>query len=154
MWYNGTYACGHAGRVNIVGKSEDRQKKADKHFSSFCPECRQVERNEANREAAEVSEQMGLPMLSGSEKQVDWATTIRLEWIEQIEKEIEVAREMLSKPEAPKPAITPDEMEEILQSGIERHTEAGFWIDNKESVGLLLRRLISEYKESKTKAAS
>ncbi len=31
-WFYGTYACGHNGRVNIVGKMSERQKKSGSLF--------------------------------------------------------------------------------------------------------------------------
>jgi len=38
-WYYGTYSCGHEGRTNVTGPIEDRQEKADWHFSGLCLEC-------------------------------------------------------------------------------------------------------------------
>ena len=28
-WYNGTFSCGHEGKVNIIGKAKDREWKMD-----------------------------------------------------------------------------------------------------------------------------
>ena len=39
-WYNGTFSCGHEGRVNIIGKMSERQWKIDKYFSGVCEECK------------------------------------------------------------------------------------------------------------------
>ena len=46
-WYNGTFSCGHEGRVNIIGKMSERQWKIDKYFSGVCEECKKKEREEA-----------------------------------------------------------------------------------------------------------
>ena len=47
-----------------------------------CDECkekaRQAEREEANKKAAESAKEFELPELTGSEKQVAWANTIRV----------------------------------------------------------------------------
>ena len=45
-WYNGTFSCGHEGRVNIIGKMSERQWKIDKYFSGVCEECKKKEREE------------------------------------------------------------------------------------------------------------
>ena len=42
-WYNGTFSCGHEGRVNIIGKMSERQWKIDKYFSGVCEECKKKE---------------------------------------------------------------------------------------------------------------
>ncbi|MEG6613779.1 hypothetical protein V6C42_13065 [Pseudoclostridium thermosuccinogenes] len=49
-WYYGTYACGHEGRVNIIGPHSSRQWIADRKFEGLCPECYQKEL-EIEREA-------------------------------------------------------------------------------------------------------
>lgn len=42
--YEGTYACGHDGVVNVIGKMRDRQRKIDYAFSHLCPQCAKKER--------------------------------------------------------------------------------------------------------------
>ena len=42
--YEGTYACGHDGVVNVIGKMRDRQRKIDYAFSHLCPQCEKKER--------------------------------------------------------------------------------------------------------------
>jgi hypothetical protein len=88
-WYYGTYSCGHEGRVNIVGPTKDRQWKADRHFEGLCPECweakKKADREAANVEAAAKAKEMELPELEGSEKQIAWANTIRVQIIDAIE---------------------------------------------------------------------
>lgn len=39
-WYYRTYACGHEGRENVTGKTEERMYRVEKLFSGLCPECR------------------------------------------------------------------------------------------------------------------
>ena len=88
MKYYGTYACGHEGVVEIYGPSKDREWKKENEFSRPCPECRerarQQERDIANKKAAEAATEMGLPKLTGTEKQVAWATTIRNDLINSV----------------------------------------------------------------------
>lgn len=45
--YEGTYACGHDGVVNVIGKMSERQRKVDYAFSHLCPQCEK--KKEKNR---------------------------------------------------------------------------------------------------------
>lgn len=87
-WYYGTFSCGHEGRVNIIGKSKDRQWKADRKFSGLCEDCfkeqLEKEKQEANKEALKAAKEMNLIELVGTEKQVAWANTLRNKRIEEI----------------------------------------------------------------------
>lgn len=85
-WYYGTYSCGHEGRVNIIGPVKDRQWKADRHFSGLCPECYKIhveaEKKKATEEAAKKANEMELPELQGTTKQVEWAQVLRQKLID------------------------------------------------------------------------
>jgi hypothetical protein len=91
-WYYGEFRCGHEGRVNIIGPVKNRQYIADGKFDNLCEECakeaflRKVEKE--NAAAVEKSKEMELPALSGSEKQVIWANTLRQKWIDYIDNKI------------------------------------------------------------------
>lgn len=80
-WYYGVFSCGHEGRVNIIGPGKDRQRKADYQFSGLCEDCYKEylkeKREKDNAEAAQIAIEMELPELTGSEKQVAWANTLR-----------------------------------------------------------------------------
>ena len=88
-WYEGTYSCGHEGRVNIIGPHKDREWKKEREFSKMCPDCwekhLEEERKKKNEEAAKKAKEMDLPELEGSEKQVAWANTLRQKVIDKIE---------------------------------------------------------------------
>ena len=96
-WYNGTFSCGHEGRVNVIGKIKDRQWKIDRAFNNMCPECYQKwlqeEHERKNKEALEEAKEMDLPELTGTEKQVAWANTLRKNFIDTVEKRIENLKE-------------------------------------------------------------
>ena len=104
-WYNGTFSCGHEGRVNVIGKIKDRQWKIDRAFNNMCPECYQKwlqeEHERKNKEALEEAKEMDLPELTGTEKQVAWANTLRKNFIDTVEKRIENLKEK-SKPKKAK----------------------------------------------------
>lgn len=93
--YHGTHACGHEGVTNIVGPTKNRQWIADRHFEKLCPECWEKklieDRERANAEAAAKAVEMELPELTGTEKQVAWANTLRQQLIEKCEEKFEQA---------------------------------------------------------------
>lgn len=70
--YTITYKCGHTAEVQLYGKYEDREKKVAYYTTIDCPECRA-------REAAAKAKDDGLAELTGSPKQVSWASDIRAE---------------------------------------------------------------------------
>ena len=81
-WYYGIYSCGHEGRVNIIGKHSERQWKVDRHFEEICEECKAKNREEANRQATKKASEYEFPDLKGTEKQIAWANTIRIDFYE------------------------------------------------------------------------
>lgn len=98
-WYYGTFLCGCEGRVNIIGPTKDREWKREKAFNRMCYECYEKALKEkikiANEKAKEISKEWELPALEGSEKQRDWANTLRIELSEKtkdiFEKELEMS---------------------------------------------------------------
>ena len=86
--YIGVYSCGHEGVVNIIGPHKDREWKRERIFSNMCPECYkeyiQKQREEVNKKASEQSEEMELSKLEGTEKQIAWANTLRLDFINKV----------------------------------------------------------------------
>ena len=88
-WYYGTFSCGHEGRVNITGPTKNRQWIADRKFEELCKECYEkkleADRQKANEEAEEKAKEMELVGLTGTEKQVAWANTLRQKLIDKVE---------------------------------------------------------------------
>lgn len=135
--YHGTYSCGHVGVINIFGPGKEREWKIERAFSGLCPECYQKyleeQRKEENTRAMEESSEMGLPELLGTEKQIAWANTIRMKFINGLAQ------------------ITKgDEAENLIK--IEEfcymeHTEAKFWIENRtESVKGFWKKVYKEWR--------
>lgn len=110
-WYYGTYSCGHEGRVNVIGKVSERQRKVDMHFSSLCKECQAKRWEEESKKAIEQSKEYEFPELSGTEKQIAWANTIRMEFYNYYDKY----------------KIDVDDI-------IENETQSKFWIDNRNAL--------------------
>lgn len=132
MKYEGIYACGHEGVVNIFGPTKDRQWKKEREFSKICPECykkaRQEELDEENRKAMEAAAEMELPVLIGSEKQVAWATTIRGGFIDKVSS---MASFTDKKVQLGNAVIPVQEWAEVFDSLILKQTSAKFWIENR-----------------------
>lgn len=156
-WYYGTYSCGHEGRVNIIGPTKDRQRKSDWHFSGLCPECYkkqlEEERAAANKEAAEKSAEMELPTLTGTEKQIAWANTLRIRFVEEFNETFfgRKRNKVTLWDEGGNPVM--EEVSTIYASfdwGIKSKVEARFWIDQRaNSVTRTVFNLVEEFKRLK-----
>lgn len=89
--YTVKFACGHTAEIQLFGKESERQRKI-KYLeeSGMCPSCYKKQQEEAKKaaeaQAAAEASEMGLPELTGSEKQVVWATKIRNGLMESISK--------------------------------------------------------------------
>lgn len=156
-WYYGTYSCGHDGRVNIVGRVKDREWKKEYEFQKLCPECyrkhKEDEKKRKIKEAQEKSKEMELPELLGTEKQVAWATTLRVEMIERIAEAIKSFPkkdlEKFSLYDENKMIISTNkkELSEALDFGCLKHSESEFWIDNRHSNHKAMVLLLKEYQK-------
>ena len=127
-----THTCGHEAK-HVLTVAEEKRNKVEWLESVICPACyekqRQAERAaEAERAKAATSH---LPELTGSEKQVAWATTIRAKVL----KVLPAATEKVAKPE---------ELKQWIMELVQKETQAKFWINNFRSVqsgGKLISRL-------------
>lgn len=165
-WYYGTYSCGHDGRVNIIGPGKDREWKKEREFSGLCPECcrKKIEEERAakskeiaakNEETKKEAEEMELPELSGSPKQVAWANTIRVEFIkkfsEKITQTISKGKKFVRIVESGEYVTFKlsdlQEIEKILMS----KAEARFWIDHRNYTLLMyVKEAYNELQEIKS----
>lgn len=115
MKYNGTYSCGHDGVCDVIGPGKDREWKINRHFSRPCPECAdRIARERAEKAAKDAAEQ-GIPALTGSDKQIAWATEIRASFL----REVEAENMRADGPDA----------DAILTHLITHCTRASYWID-------------------------
>lgn len=70
-WQNPKHVCGHSGeRYQAYGHHSGRERQLAAIEARPCPECHQT----AAEQAAQAA---GLPVLSGSPKQISWASDIR-----------------------------------------------------------------------------
>jgi len=133
-WHDGEYACGHKGRVQIYGPSKDREWKQRYEFAKKCPDCREKDFAEKikkdNQKAKEFSEKRGLPSLTGSDKQIDWATTLRHNFILAIEEEFEKVENNISSINESELKIF-NHMKVAFENMIKAKTDSKFWIDSR-----------------------
>lgn len=89
--YNVDHSCGHSHTHNLVGKHKQREWRLERLAHESCPACQEIERQaeheRQNRVAAAASAALELPPLTGSEKQVAWATTIRVQFLDKLREE-------------------------------------------------------------------
>lgn len=76
-------SCNETYDVKLYGRQSDRQWRLDT-WDWTCDQCRQRQREETNQAAAAANQADGLPPLTGSEKQISWAESIRKEIIEKV----------------------------------------------------------------------
>ena len=115
--YTVNHICGHTVEVQLFGKMEDRYRRIEWLETQECEECR---RAKANAAAAAAKDARGLADLTGSEKQISWANTIR-----------EGAYKAL---DCLAPFTTNDKVKAIVadwKSKMDAQTEAKWWIDNR-----------------------
>jgi hypothetical protein len=136
-------SCGHTETHNIVGPMKSRDWKRQRIAERMCKECYRaaVERENAreNAAAAEWAEENELPQLRGSEKQVDWAESIRREML----KELAEVKDQFEKLVTQDPGTEPELVDRarIGFEKIENETSAAWWIEHRNDV---VRHLVLE----------
>jgi hypothetical protein len=141
-----TYPCPKCGTtITIGGKSYNRQR-ADRYAAylqergDICDQCQRDEWQRENEKAVASSTAAGLPTLSGSEKQIAWASKIRLQMLPEIEKAV-------AKIDAIRPyedPLTDAAYAEIadaialIASEMRSETDARWWIDNRNAAARYL----------------
>lgn len=141
--YDITFSCGHTENRDLIGKVKDRERKIE-YFENhgLCTECWEAEKKrqfeEQNQKATEEAREYGLPDLTGSEKQVPWATTLRQKFIADTEKYIGTREEKLAGGLFTADPTGQAQLETILRgmrAAVEEklltETSARYWIDSR-----------------------
>lgn len=93
------YQCAECGEdVAVIGcnrKEADRKAAWCTEQEHICSDCQSKQWEADNKKAVEDSKHLGLPELTGSEKQIAWASKIRLDKLKQLE---EGLTKLLSNP--------------------------------------------------------
>ena len=137
-----THTCGHTETVQLYGTSRERDNKAAWLSGKLCQEC---QRKAQQAQAAESAQAQGLPTLTGSDKQVAWATTIRAEQLAGVAK-------MRQEFEATgrKQNVTEDVMAaqmgqfDALVAKLIAQTAAAWWIDRRSTSAQALLKEVSK----------
>lgn len=106
MKYTINYTCGHHGEVELFGANKERERKIAWHEGNVCPDC-----YKAQMEKAADKANNGLAALTGSEKQIKWATDIRA-------------------------AYASNENYSVIAN----ETNASWWINNRMDINAILRK--------------
>ena len=141
--YDVTYSCGHSETVQLYGPTRDRQRKIEwMERDGLCPECFKAhkEAKQAEKEAKAV-EGLELVALTGSEKQIKWADSLRAQTLADVRRRVENVR-------ASKGDTVADNVLAASTSAMNRYPDAKFWIDNRDN---LLTALGAAYREEAIK---
>lgn len=135
--YTITYSCGHSADKVLYGPEAQRQNYiAYAAKSCLCPACDKAE-DQAVCEAVEA--EMGLPVLSGSEKQVAWARDIRAEKVKAAAELIEKSRPAA---EAQGKVEQYEQRAAAVMQALCEIAQAKWWIEQRrDNVELTLRNI-------------
>ena len=150
--YDITHTCGHDERIELFGKTSERERRIEWLQERPCTECWKKEREaeaeaRKNKEAAMIVERLGNDAaeavnalfnasctLEGSAKQVAWAEDIRAESIAHA---LDLLRDLVSR--LPGEATAQQSAAiaarcNALVSVIANKTAAAWWIDNRDDI--------------------
>lgn len=128
--YMVTHRCGHEVSHNLFGPGKERKSKLMWLAAQECRECYMKKQAE---EAMKKSEEMGLPELVGSEKQIAWAVQIRVQKLQ----ELDSIKSRI--PSGSEGEVRFKETIEILLGNV----DSRFWIENRDLSGIEIIRPIA-----------
>lgn len=164
--YTVTRSCGHEEVVSLFGKERDRQWRIENvEEQRLCYDCYMAEKAAKNAAAAEEAQEQGFPELTGTEKQVPWAESIRLEMRERFDGLVtKIGAEIENAGKPGTRSYSESELEEAMNDLAQAHevmdhilttrTRASWWIDHRSAStsDLYLKSLLTENINSAKKA--
>ena len=167
--YDITYTCGHSGVEQLYGPGTERRKHIEwAEKNKACPDCYQAAQEKARAETAARASQANadMPTLTGTDKQIPWAETIRAkarDLLQQVVGEYEslyrTAIDAAKFTKTSEPVPTPEEVASFA-ARILRQSSAKYWIDHRSDLNSLWqvrnylnKRLREEYAKAKGDAA-
>ena len=141
--YTVNHTCGHQQTHQLYGPNKDRQRKIEWLQTTVCTDCYRAQQDQQRQaqstQAAETAVAQGWPTLTGTEKQVAWAQTIRAEVLSHLPA---LRQRLEAFTEAQR-----TETETCITALIAR-TDAGWWIEHRTAyAGLGLTGLIEAVKD-------
>ncbi len=85
MKYDIVCSCGHEDTVVLFGPTKQREYRLQRLAEEPCCVCRAKMQDDENEANAAAAREMGLPGITGSEKQIAWAETLRAGFIKKID---------------------------------------------------------------------
>lgn len=121
--YTITYKCGHTAEIQLFGPYAERESKINYYKTIDCPECRA-------KAAAQEAKAKGFAELTGSAKQICWASDIRDNFFAEVEKI------------APKVDRNKDLFDKAVND-IKAEKSASWWIDNnnRETLSIIMDKI-------------
>ena len=147
--YDVTYGCGHEATIQLYGPGKDRDRKIEwLERDGLCGDCYKAKRDAefAARNTAAAAENAALVALTGSDKQIAWAESIRRDQLAGLAKrDLRIRPAMMETigVTSNDPRIVQmDNMIEQMVSTARTQASAKWWIDNRAkdlSAGILAK---------------
>lgn len=136
-------SCGHTETIQIYGKHAERQGKADREADRLCAGCyaarQAAQRAAENAAAAAAAQAAGLPTLTGSDRQIAWAESIRqisVDGVAAFMARLDAAMERAQAAGREVPNATAIRAAaESISAELLALQEARYWIDNRSHLG-------------------
>ena len=122
MKYDVTYKCGHSGVLDLGGKTKDREWKVEQAQYNLCPDCYRAAKQ---REMEEELAKYDLPELTGTERQVKWATDIRFKFAHE-------ANRIMNEDRYKNNSEFIEKYEKTYKSVVDVETTSKWWIENRD----------------------
>ena len=138
--YQVTYRCGHTDTVGLFGSAKQRENKLTWLETSLCTECWKAQQA---ADAANKARAMELPELTGTEKQVNWAQSIRIKLLDDVEFFLSEL-ERCNKSAVKSGKGTQEQLDAInekiakVEGMIKQQSEAKWWIDHRFDTGKII----------------
>lgn len=136
--YNVLFACGHSEEKELFGKSDDRKKRIEYWGNhGICSACYRAQQDEeraaAKKNAEAAAKAANLPAMTGSEKQINWAITIRADMMSALDAINVRAAEMIAAGTHVEVAEAAAKRADAVRAYISAKTEAVWFIDHRAS---------------------
>lgn len=142
MKFSITHSCGHPGVVDITGgKASTWKWQAGKRAEQPCQNCGTeawtAQMRSDNATHAAVAAERGWPQLVGTAKQIEWATTIRGEFLDNMPSRA-VELDQAAKARGHEPLPDRGAALAVVQKVVLSETSAAWWIQNRRQRGQTL----------------
>lgn len=141
MHYTVEYACGHYGDVELFGKGKDRESRLEWLATQDCPDCRECAHQAQTAKSAAAAAALNFPALRGTQKQVAWAETIRMQLYNGWMKELDWLKKRAATDAG---ADNVKQAQDVIEYTILNAVSASEWIDSRNTSG---REMLRKYRQ-------